>query len=78
MQHIADVVPLVGLNRAFVRQGLAIMKRRERPGLRALFDIARSTGPPMPYHLGFLIGPRFNAGGRIGDAALARAAADHR
>ncbi len=67
---IADVVPLVGLNRAFVRQGLAVMKSRGRLGLRALADVARLDGPPRPYHLGFLLGPRINAGGRIGDAAL--------
>ena len=46
------------------------MRRRGRPGLAALCDIARVDGPPNPYHLGFLIGPRINAGGRIGDAAL--------
>ncbi len=67
---VADVVPLKGLNRAFVTRGLAVMKRRERVGLRALMDVARLNGPPSPYHLGFLIGPRINAGGRIGDAAL--------
>lgn len=67
---VADVVPLQGLNRAFVTRGLHIMHARERPGLRALFDVARADGPPRPYHLGFLIGPRINAGGRIGDAAL--------
>ncbi|MDB5640776.1 MAG: recJ [Hyphomicrobiales bacterium] len=67
---IADVVALKGLNRAFVAKGLAVMRARGRPGLRALFDVARADGPPRPYHLGFLIGPRINAGGRIGDAAL--------
>jgi single-stranded-DNA-specific exonuclease len=67
---VADVVPLVGLNRAFVVKGLAIMRERRRPGLTALFDIAGADGPPQPYHLGFVIGPRINAGGRIGDAAL--------
>ena len=67
---IADVVPLKGLNRAFVRQGLAMMRLRGRPGLRALADSARLDGPLSPYHLGFMIGPRINAGGRIGDAAL--------
>ncbi len=67
---VADVVPLVGLNRAFVRQGLAVMRRRGRVGLRALADVARLDGPVRPYDLGFLIGPRINAGGRIGDAAL--------
>jgi single-stranded-DNA-specific exonuclease len=67
---VADVVPLVGLNRAFVVKGLAVMRQRRRPGLAALFDVAGADGPPRPHHLGFLIGPRINAGGRIGDAAL--------
>ena len=67
---IADVVPLIGLNRAFVSKGLGVMRLRQRPGLRALMDIAGLDGPPQPYHLGFLLGPRINAGGRIGDAAL--------
>jgi single-stranded-DNA-specific exonuclease len=67
---VADVVPLTGLNRAFVTKGLALMRARGRPGLTALCDIAGLAGPPSPYHLGFVIGPRINAGGRIGDAAL--------
>ncbi|MFM8700029.1 MAG: single-stranded-DNA-specific exonuclease RecJ [Hyphomicrobiales bacterium] len=67
---VADMVPLIGLNRAFVRQGIAVMRRRDRPGLRALADVARLDGPIAPDHLGFLFGPRINAGGRIGDAAL--------
>jgi single-stranded-DNA-specific exonuclease len=61
---VADVVPLKGLNRAFVARGLAVMRQRQRAGLRALMDMARLDGPPKPYHLGFLLG------GRIGDAAL--------
>nr|WP_210340244.1 single-stranded-DNA-specific exonuclease RecJ [Microvirga splendida] len=67
---VADVVPLVGLNRAFVRQGLAIMRSRRRVGLAALFDTAGLAGAPESWHLGYLVGPRINAGGRIGDAAL--------
>lgn len=67
---VADVAPLVGVNRAFVRQGLAIMARRERPGLVALADIARLDGAPSAFHLGFLLGPRINAGGRVGRADL--------
>ncbi len=67
---VCDVVPLVGLNRAFVVKGLRAMARRENQGLAALADVARLGGPTAPYHLGFLIGPRINAGGRIGDAAL--------
>ncbi|MGL4637908.1 MAG: single-stranded-DNA-specific exonuclease RecJ [Beijerinckiaceae bacterium] len=67
---VADVVPLQGLNRAFVRQGLRIMHQRGRVGLTALMDAAGLKEPPEAYHLGFLLGPRINAGGRIGDAAL--------
>ena len=67
---VADVVPLTGLNRAFVRQGLKVMRQRHRPGLAALMDAAGLKQPPEAYHLGFLLGPRINAGGRIGDAAL--------
>jgi single-stranded-DNA-specific exonuclease len=67
---VADVAPLVGVNRAFVRQGLKVMARRERVGLRALADVARLTEAPTPYALGFVLGPRVNAGGRIGQADL--------
>ncbi|HET7716220.1 MAG TPA: single-stranded-DNA-specific exonuclease RecJ [Bauldia sp.] len=67
---VCDVVPLVGLNRAFVAKGLLAMARRANRGLAALADAARLGGPAAPYHLGFLLGPRINAGGRIGDAAL--------
>lgn len=67
---VADVVPLQGLNRAFVLRGLDVMRARARPGLRALFDVARANGPPRSQTLGFMIGPRINAGGRIGDAGL--------
>ncbi|MBT8410572.1 MAG: DHH family phosphoesterase, partial [Octadecabacter sp.] len=66
----ADVAPLVGVNRAFVRQGLAVMARRQRPGIVALSDVARMDTAPSSYHLGFLLGPRVNAGGRIGKADL--------
>ena len=67
---VADVAPLVGVNRAFVRQGLKVMARRQRPGLAALADVARMDTSPTAYHLGFLLGPRINAGGRIGRADL--------
>ena len=67
---VADVAPLTGVNRAFVRQGLKVMARRERPGLVALADVARMDSRPHAYHLGFLLGPRVNAGGRIGAADL--------
>src|SRR6478752_1988033 len=61
---VADVVPLKGLNRAFVIKGLVALRRRDSPGLTALMDIARIGGPPEPWHLGFLLGPRINAAGR--------------
>lgn len=67
---VADVAPLVGVNRAFVRTGLRVMAGRARPGLRALADIARLDRSPEAWHLGFLLGPRVNAGGRIGAADL--------
>ena len=67
---VADVVPLKGLNRAFVAKGLISLRRREHVGLTALMDVARLSGPPEPFHLGFLLGPRINAGGRIGRADL--------
>jgi single-stranded-DNA-specific exonuclease len=67
---VADVVPLIGLNRAFVRQGLTVMRQRGRAGLTALLDVAGLEAAPQAWHLGFLVGPRINAGGRIGDAAL--------
>ena len=67
---VCDVVPLIGLNRAFVVRGLEVARRQANRGIGALVLAARVTGPLNPYHLGFLIGPRINAGGRIGDAAL--------
>lgn len=67
---VADVAPLVGVNRAFVRQGLRVMARRDRIGLTALADVARLDTAPTSYHLGYVLGPRVNAGGRIGAADL--------
>ena len=67
---VADVVPLRALNRAFVVRGLEVMRKRHNTGLRALLDAAGVSQPPTPYTLGFVLGPRINAGGRIGDAAL--------
>jgi len=67
---VADVAPLTGVNRALVRQGLRVMARRARPGLVALSDAARLDRPPAAYHLGFVLGPRINAGGRVGQADL--------
>lgn len=67
---VADVAPLIGVNRAFVRQGLRVMARRARAGLTALADVARLDTAPSAYHLGYVLGPRINAGGRIGQADL--------
>ena len=67
---VADVAPLIGVNRALVRQGLTVMARRQRVGLVALADVAGMDQAPTAYHLGFLLGPRVNAGGRIGAADL--------
>lgn len=67
---VCDVVPLKGLNRAFVVKGLLAARTMGNVGLAAIAQRAGVNGPVTPYHLGFLIGPRINAGGRIGDAAL--------
>lgn len=67
---VADVVPLTGVNRALVRQGLAVMNRRGNPGIAALADSARLDQAPEAWHLGFMLGPRVNAGGRVGEADL--------
>lgn len=67
---VADVAPLQGLNRALVRQGLKIMGGRGRAGLVALSDVAHLASAPAAYHLGYVLGPRINAGGRVGRADL--------
>lgn len=67
---VCDVVPLVGVNRAFVVKGLLAARQLRRPGLAALARVSRIGEPLNSYHLGFLLGPRINAGGRIGNAAL--------
>jgi len=67
---VCDVVPLKGVNRAFVTQGLKIMGAGGNPGLMALGAVAKMDGAPSPYHAGFLLGPRVNAGGRIGASGL--------
>src|SRR5207247_4140190 len=67
---VADVAPLTGLNRAFVAKGLMAVRGRGRVGHTALMDVARLNGPPEAWHLGFMLGPRINAGGRIGRADL--------
>ena len=67
---VCDVMPLHGLNRAFVTQGLKIMARRQRTGLNALMEIAGVTKAPDAFTCGFALGPRINAGGRIAEAGL--------
>ena len=67
---VCDVVPLKGLNRAYVAKGLIAARHQQNVGLAALLRVAGIGGPVTPYHFGFLVGPRINAGGRIGDAAL--------
>ena len=63
---VCDVVPLVGLNRAIVKQGLKVIKSKKNLGLKTLLDICKIESNPSIYHLGYLIGPRINAGGRVG------------
>jgi len=67
---VADVVPLVGLNRALVTQGLKVMAGRRNAGLTSLADVGRISEAPNTYHAGFILGPRVNAGGRVGESAL--------
>ncbi len=67
---ICDVVPLRGLNRAFVQRGIELMQRGGNIGIKSLALSAKITHKLTPYHLGFIIGPRINAGGRIGDCSL--------
>lgn len=67
---VCDVVPLIGLNRAYVVQGLKVMQKRHNLGLKALSDIAGVSNTPTTYDLGFLIGPRINAGGRVGQSDI--------
>ncbi len=67
---VCDVVPLLGLNRAFVRQGLRIMLLRSNTGLRALIDKSGISEAPSAFHLGYVLGPRINACGRVGEASL--------
>ena len=67
---VCDLVPLIGVNRAFVKQGLSIMKKRENPGIKALCDISKINNAPNTQALGFSLGPRINAGGRIGNSEL--------
>jgi single-stranded-DNA-specific exonuclease len=67
---VADIVPLSGLNRVFVAQGLKVLNGRTNPGIAALAQVARLNGAIDAYHLGFVLGPRVNAGGRVGAADL--------
>jgi single-stranded-DNA-specific exonuclease len=67
---VCDVVPLKDLNRAFVAKGLKVLRLRHNAGLRALADVARMDAAPNPYALGFILGPRINAGGRVGASGL--------
>ncbi len=67
---VCDVMPLSGLNRAYVSQGLKVLGSAPNPGLAALAAIAGAKGPFSPYHLGFILGPRINAGGRVGTSDL--------
>ena len=67
---VADVVPLKGLNRVLVAQGLKVLATRHTTGLAALMDVARLDEKPSTYHLGYLLGPRINAGGRVGESGL--------
>ncbi len=70
MGAICDVTELRGFNRALVTQGLKVMSNWRNPGLKALLDVAKSQGPATTFHVGFILGPRINAGGRIGRADL--------
>jgi len=67
---VCDIVPLEGLNRAFVVQGLKILAKRNNLGLAVLADVVRLSEVPGTYHLGFVLGPRINAGGRVGESDL--------
>jgi single-stranded-DNA-specific exonuclease len=67
---ICDVMPLTGLNRAFVTQGLRIMARRARPGIAALLEVAKLNDAPTAMHCGFALGPRINASGRIAESDM--------
>ncbi len=63
---VCDVVPLIGLNRTMVKQGLKVLKNKKNLGLKTLFEMCKINTNPTSYHLGFVIGPRINAGGRVG------------
>ena len=67
---VCDVVPLKGINRAYVSQGLKVMAARENKGITALMDKANLSEAPNAFHLGYVLGPRINACGRVGDADM--------
>ncbi len=67
---VCDVMKLIGLNRVFVSQGLKVLQQRKNLGLKTLCDIAGLNEKPSCYHLGFVLGPRINAGGRVGKSSL--------
>jgi single-stranded-DNA-specific exonuclease len=67
---ICDVVPLVGANRALVRQGLKVMSKRQNIGINALFEVSDIEDYPNVFHAGFILGPKINAGGRVGESGL--------
>ena len=66
---VCDVVPLIGLNRAIVKQGLKVLKKRSNLGLKTLYDLCQIESQPTTYDLGFALGPRINAGGRVGKSS---------
>ena len=66
---VCDVVPLVGLNRAIVKQGLKVIKNRSNLGLKTLYDLCKIESQPTTFDLGFRLGPRINAGGRVGKSS---------
>lgn len=68
---VCDVVPLVGVNRAFVSVGVKVMARRQNIGLKSLCDVSGVSTSPSIYHLGYVLGPRINAGGRVGNSSIA-------
>ncbi|MBL8556222.1 MAG: single-stranded-DNA-specific exonuclease RecJ [Phenylobacterium sp.] len=70
MGAVCDVTQLVGFNRALTAQGLRVMSAWANPGLKALMEVAKASGPASAFHVGFLLGPRINAGGRIGRSDL--------
>ena len=66
---VCDVVPLIGLNRALVKQGLKVLKKRSNLGLKTLYDLCKISSEPTTYDLGYALGPRINAGGRVGKSS---------